>query len=276
MATANTLQSFYNNICQNSDRYTFVKTNRYYVSFQWKNGISPFDVVSSQTKTIDNSEISYTPGLPNWLTYDSSMYTDIMFYIKKVELPNIESGEKPIDVGDYFSNNSGGSVDPGLSGLLLSNAMVMQQTNELKFTFRDTTLSFVDNFILPWMYINSANVGILPTGDEYNIKSMPVGKFPAIIRVTGMRNEGIINSGNAIDPHNGGTHLYEFVDCIPTDVSTPNYSDDEVKHIDRDVNFSFSKMYIKNPDSLYDNCDASDGFQLTEEQPAPSMTMRGL
>lgn len=227
--------------------YKFIKQNLFNVKFEW-DGCS----------LLDRAAFSDAPGATNLITPFSAskldgteenegLISNIDFYVKKVDIPNIQHTRDVIKIGDQVGDNN-----PGFSQVILANALVTPQDYKLKIEFWDTEKSIVDNFIYPWMLYNASPRGYIPESlDDAAIKNFgTIMKGNFIIELKHPRYLKNPNNTGEMQYIDGVYRIYRIIGCHPVDITTPNVTNESTGFITRTVNFAFSKIQIENGPEL--------------------------
>lgn len=172
-ARAHTLRNFISKITmgdlenQPKPEYTFIHEYEFMVTFMLADGKS-FEGIVNTIQESHNVGFTYDTLVDDYSTtkdtsdqkyfihgdyiskfLDKSVADkDWDFYLKSIDLPNIQYGSGRTESLDEGQNTAYG---PGMNYALNSNGSVTTDEQEFTCIFYDTELSFVDGFLIPWM-----------------------------------------------------------------------------------------------------------------------------
>ena len=159
------------------------------------------------------------------------------FYLKSIDLPNIQYGSGRTESLDEGQNTAYG---PGMNYALNSNGSVTTDEQEFTCIFYDTELSFIDGFLIPWMQdIANPRVRIfgatVASGSTYYPESTKFNYYGTIILYQISSVTGSI------------VREWRLRNCRPKIINTPDFDKEKsAEYMTREVVFIFDRLEFFN------------------------------
>lgn len=265
-ARAHTLRNFISKITmgdlenQPKPEYTFIHEYEFMVTFMLADGKS-FEGIVSTIQDSHNVEFGWdelASGNDSNITKDTSdqkyfIHGDYMtkflntgvadkdwdFYLKSIDLPNIQYGSGRTESLDEGQNTAYG---PGMNYALNSNGSVTTDEQEFTCIFYDTELSFVDGFLIPWMQdVANPRVRVFDTStalksnSTYYSNSTKFNYYGTIILYQISSVTGSI------------VREWRLRNCRPKIINTPDFDKEKTaEYMTREVVFIFDRLEFFN------------------------------